>query len=62
MAMYAAGVFGMSALFVDLRVHADEARHREVISAFVNELAGVEMDAAKTAPSPPHESCIRVAA
>lgn len=52
----------MSALFVDLRVHADEARHREVISAFVNELAGVEMDAAKTAPSPPHESCIRVAA
>ena len=47
---------------VVLVVRADEAHHRDVNHGFANELAGLEVDAAKIAPSPPHESGIRIAA
>ena len=47
---------------VVLVVRADEAHHRDVNHGFANELAGIEVDTAKIAPSPPHESGIRIAA
>ena len=47
---------------VVLVVRADEAHHRDVNHGFANELAGIEVDAAKIAPSPPHENGIRIAA
>ena len=47
---------------VVLVVRADEAHHRDVNHGFANELAGLEVDVAKIAPSPPHESGIRIAA
>ncbi|HEX8216960.1 MAG TPA: alternative oxidase [Allosphingosinicella sp.] len=47
---------------VVLVVRADEAHHRDVNHAFANELAGLPVDEASIAPSPPHESGIRLAA
>ena len=47
---------------VVLVVRADEAHHRDVNHGFANELAGIEVDAAKIAPSPPHENGIKLAA
>jgi ubiquinol oxidase len=47
---------------VVLVVRADEAHHRDVNHAFADELAGLPVDEAAIAPSPPHESGIRLAA
>jgi ubiquinol oxidase len=47
---------------VVLVVRADEARHRDVNHGFANELAGLPVEEAKIAPSPFHESGIRIAA
>jgi ubiquinol oxidase len=47
---------------VVLVVRADEAHHRDVNHGFANELAGLSVDAAKIAPSPYHESGIKLAA
>jgi ubiquinol oxidase len=47
---------------VVLVVRADEAHHRDVNHGFADELAGLPVDEAKIAPSPPHESGIRLAA
>jgi ubiquinol oxidase len=47
---------------VVLVVRADEAHHRDVNHGFADELAGLPVDAASIAPSPPHESGIRLAA
>ena len=47
---------------VVLVVRADEAHHRDVNHGFANELAGLEVDATKIAPSPPHASGISLAA
>ena len=47
---------------VVLVVRADEAHHRDVNHGFADELAGLQVDESKIAPSPPHESGIRLAA
>jgi ubiquinol oxidase len=47
---------------VVLVVRADEAHHRDVNHGFADELAGVPVDEAMIAPSPKHESGIRLAA
>lgn len=47
---------------VVLVVRADEAHHRDVNHAFADELAGLPVDEAAIAPSPPHESGIKLAA
>jgi ubiquinol oxidase len=47
---------------VVLVVRADEAHHRDVNHGFADELAGLPVDETKIAPSPPHESGIRLAA
>ena len=47
---------------VVLVVRADEAHHRDVNHGFANELAGLEVDQAKVAPSPPHNSGMRLVA
>jgi ubiquinol oxidase len=47
---------------VVLVIRADEAHHRDVNHAFADELAGIAVDQAAIAPSPPHESGIRLAA
>ena len=47
---------------VVLVVRADEAHHRDVNHGFADELAGLPVDATSIAPSPPHESGIRLAA
>jgi ubiquinol oxidase len=47
---------------VVLVVRADEAHHRDVNHGFADELAGLPVDEARIAPSPPHESGIRLAA
>jgi ubiquinol oxidase len=47
---------------VVLVVRADEAHHRDVNHGFADELAGLPVDPAKIAPSPPHEAGIRLAA
>ena len=47
---------------VVLVVRADEAHHRDVNHGFADELAGLPVDEAAIAPSPPHESGIRLAA
>ena len=47
---------------VVLVVRADEAHHRDVNHGFANELAGMPVDEAAIAPSPPHEGGIRIAA
>ena len=47
---------------VVLVVRADEAHHRDVNHGFANELAGLPVDGEQIAPSPPHESGIRLAA
>jgi len=41
---------------VVLVVRADEAHHRDVNHGFADELAGLPVDAARIAPSPPHAS------
>ena len=45
-----------------LVVRADEAHHRDVNHGFANELGGVAVDEAKIAPSPYHETGIKIAA
>ena len=47
---------------VVLVVRADEAHHRDVNHGFANELAGLPVDETAIAPSPPHESGVRIAA
>jgi ubiquinol oxidase len=47
---------------VVLVVRADEAHHRDVNHAFADELAGRPVDDTTIAPSPPHETGIRLAA
>ena len=47
---------------VVLVVRADEAHHRDVNHGFADELAGLPVDQERIAPSPPHESGIRLAA
>ena len=47
---------------VVLVVRADEAHHRDVNHGYADELAGLAVDPASIAPSPPHESGIRIAA
>ena len=47
---------------VVLVVRADEAHHRDVNHGFADELAGLPVDEASIAPSPPHVSGIRIAA
>jgi len=47
---------------VVLVVRADEAHHRDVNHGFANELGGLAVDKAKIAPSPYHESGIKLAA
>jgi ubiquinol oxidase len=47
---------------VVLVVRADEAHHRDVNHGFANELGGLPVEKLKIAPSPHHESGIRVAA
>ena len=47
---------------VVLVVRADEAHHRDVNHGFANELAGIQVDPARIAPSPPHASGIKLAA
>ncbi len=46
---------------VVLVVRADEAHHRDVNHGFADELAGLAVDTSSFAPSPPHESEIRLA-
>ena len=46
---------------VVLVIRADEAHHRDVNHGFANELAGLPVDAASIAPSPPHVEGIRSA-
>jgi ubiquinol oxidase len=47
---------------VVLVVRADEAHHRDVNHGFANELGGLPADKAKIAPSPYHETGIKLAA
>jgi ubiquinol oxidase len=47
---------------VVLVIRADEAHHRDVNHGFANELAGLPLEQAKIAPSPYHESGIKLAA
>ena len=47
---------------VVLVVRADEAHHRDVNHGFANELGGLLVEQAKIAPSPYHESGIKLAA
>jgi ubiquinol oxidase len=47
---------------VVLVVRADEAHHRDVNHGFADELAGLPVDESRIAPSPPHQSGIRLAA
>jgi ubiquinol oxidase len=47
---------------VVLVVRADEAHHRDVNHGFADELAGLPVDDAAIAPSPPHEGGVRIAA
>jgi ubiquinol oxidase len=47
---------------VVLVVRADEAHHRDVNHGFASELAGLPVDQAKVAPSPYHETGIKIAA
>ena len=47
---------------VVLVVRADEAHHRDVNHGFANELGGLEMERTKIAPSPYHETGIKIAA
>jgi ubiquinol oxidase len=47
---------------VVLVVRADEAHHRDVNHGFADELAGLPVDDANIAPSPPHVEGIRLAA
>jgi ubiquinol oxidase len=47
---------------VVLVIRADEAHHRDVNHAFADELSGLAVNEAAIAPSPPHESGIRLAA
>jgi ubiquinol oxidase len=47
---------------VVLVVRADEAHHRDVNHGFADELGGLPVDPARIAPSPPHETGIRLAA
>jgi ubiquinol oxidase len=47
---------------VVLVVRADEAHHRDVNHGFANELGGLPVEEAKIAPSPYHESGIKLAA
>ena len=47
---------------VVLVVRADEAHHRDVNHGFANELGGLPVDQAKIAPSPYHETGIKIAA
>jgi ubiquinol oxidase len=47
---------------VVLVVRADEAHHRDVNHGFANELAGLPVEHARIAPSPYHESGIKIAA
>lgn len=47
---------------VVLVVRADEAHHRDVNHGYANELDGVEVDASKHAPCPPHVEGIKLAA
>ena len=47
---------------VVLVVRADEAHHRDVNHGFANELAGLPVDEAAIAPSPPHQGGMRIAA
>ena len=47
---------------VVLVVRADEAHHRDVNHGFADELAGLPVDEDAFAPSPPHETGIRLAA
>jgi ubiquinol oxidase len=47
---------------VVLVVRADEAHHRDVNHGFANELGGLPVEQAKIAPSPYHESGIKLAA
>ncbi len=47
---------------VVLVVRADEAHHRDVNHGFANELAGLPVGQAKIAPSPYHETGIKIAA
>lgn len=43
-------------------VRADEAHHRDVNHGFANELAGLPVDTGRIAPSPPHDTGMRIAA
>lgn len=45
---------------VVLVVRADEAHHRDVNHGFADELAGMSVDASRIAPSPAHESGLRL--
>jgi ubiquinol oxidase len=47
---------------VVLVVRADEAHHRDVNHGFADELAGLPVDQSRIAPSPPHETGMRIAA
>jgi len=47
---------------VVLVVRADEAHHRDVNHGFANELGGLPVEQAKIAPSPYHESGMKIAA
>jgi ubiquinol oxidase len=47
---------------VVLVVRADEAHHRDVNHGFADELAGLPVDEARIAPSPPHCSGLRLGA
>jgi ubiquinol oxidase len=47
---------------VVLVVRADEAHHRDVNHGFADELAGLPVDHAAIAPSPPHDGSISLAA
>lgn len=47
---------------VVLVVRADEAHHRDVNHGYANELDGIEVDASKHAPCPPHVEGIKLAA
>jgi ubiquinol oxidase len=47
---------------VVLVVRADEAHHRDVNHGFANELGGLPVDSARIAPSPYHETGIKLAA
>jgi ubiquinol oxidase len=47
---------------VVLVVRADEAHHRDVNHGFANELGGLPVERSKMAPSPYHETGIKIAA